>query len=644
MKKALMIVLGVVIAIAGAYSLQAGSGRAGKDGATLAGHGDKTGSVTPPPPKVAHLFESPLMAYLPADAVGFGVCDHRLPGAARLRNSALFELFGKWFRDPARVEKVLLDLSALSPMQEEEAAKFRAAVSTARKWHEAILEEVNRSGDLKTEDLLFFSSEPKEKQPFRFAMLSRMSGSYDPAPFAAKLTTLGLTIREEQSAGMKLYVWDVIEQLKKIGDIAEIPADDQKFLPQLGLFIGYKDNLVAMSTDRPDVERLLAPPPAQSTPPAALQSDYLKSLRQVIEFDPAENYCLSYTDYRRTILGTSKSLSSLEPGTDPATQQQVAQLMEGFPILGELQASGFYEGATSRVGIMFQLKSSLFDLTSWIDPLAKTGPVTVTSAMPDNALSAFVVGLQGLTDYKSQILNAVGLSPESPPNPMFEEFFNLGADITEIGFYGAFIPGEEVFPEGTVILASKRPQVTADFIKAAPQRFFPEQSGQLGSWVDKTIEGAKCSFLASPIGVGAFMTSTDSLVIVSTSEVGIGRAIQAVNGKTKKLSDVLSSSKLLRAGSNSLLFGYLDFAEMMKVFEGLKQSYAQYTGDIPELPQEVRELITVLGKVGFRLNVRNEILEMEFRQKEQRLGTTAAVKSEGSAAKCSDPNATECSL
>lgn len=566
-----------------------------------------------------HPFDYDIVKLMPADTMGLGVCDYRLPAAQRFQTSPLIELLGRWIRDPEKTQKLFEQLKMNIP-REENGPDPAAVLDIAKKLFDAFSEENKRNADLKTEETMFFTAQPKEALPLRLTFLGRVSSTYDPAPLIGRLKDLGMIIREEQHEGVTLHVWDIVDQLKKIGGIEHLSETDREFLPKLGLFFGSEGKSVAFSTEPLEAVRVLKGRAPEGPPSDILRSDYLQKLRNAIRFSHDESICVTVTDYRRAMRSAIELAKATKPETetDPMVAK-VNRLIDGFPLVAEINVSGYRDGFLSHSGFVFAEKSELIDLSSWIGPLRKSGPVTVTESMPDNVLMAISMNARSFADFRGLIASA---ATGAAPQELIDQAFAFVSDLTEVGLYAAYVAGEEVFPEVTFVFAANRPAAALEFIKSAPEKFLPEQMKAVGPWIEKTVQGQKSWYIATPLGVGAFISATDRFVIVSSSEVGLDRALGAATAKKKKLSQRLSEHHLLD-GSDALLFFYLDFEEMMRELDGLLQSQPQLAAGAPPIPQELRELVTVIGQIAMTVNIKEDIFETEFRQREVRSGTMA---------------------
>jgi len=171
--------------------------------------------------------------------------------------------------------------------------------------------------------------------------------------------------------------------------------------------------------------------------------------------------------------------------------------------------------------------------------------------------------------------------------------------------------GASPFPEVMIVAESSQSADIEKNVKAQLETALAS-SGMPLPWQQKTVGDAKVTYALSPFGVGAYLTSTPDLVVISSGEKLVSDLIQAgKNDSTGLLASLSQSSKDMVNNSKSIVVAYSNFTKIGNTLGSVQDSLAMFTGGKGSIQPDQIETIKNMGTVILSLNLEDNLVKLQ---------------------------------
>ena len=562
-------------------------------------------------PKNVDPFATPLVSFVPRDVNSLQRCDYSSASFKRYLESPLATIALSYLKEPDKIRTSIETLSGGKTLEEANIPQLGAALNKLKEITKAFTETEGFQDPYYAKDALVFQRPTTAQTPVSFAVVFFAERKMDLAGLVGKLRGLGANITDVSEAGLQYYTYNLMDIIAAFaGGNSPFSADA---IPKAVLHFGQVDNRFAMGTTQEDILPFLQNKPFP-TPPDLLTTEYAKATIGRIGFNPKVDYCYQYGDYRRVLRDMVAQLESMGTAGQPQDEQtkKGLDILRNLPLLGYSSSMRYDDGFDVSGSLGFEEKSEHFNLGRWLKYFTTSKASATTSLLP--ATSFWVFGIN-TSDLFKGLREALALIP-SPMPPDAEPTIAAVEAVNSIAIAINYVSGEALFPDLTIAIDSKSPDALVTQLRAIPSKI--PQSGALGGWIEKNIEGTKVAFIASPFGVGAFFATIDNHLVIASSEVAIRRAILIGRKKEKSLAETLTM-RSLPAGENALAFLYFDMPRLIETVEGLKGSLGAFIPPDQQqqfgIPPMLRELFDAVGALSFEVSVKGTFLDFRAKQK-----------------------------
>jgi hypothetical protein len=167
----------------------------------------------------------------------------------------------------------------------------------------------------------------------------------------------------------------------------------------------------------------------------------------------------------------------------------------------------------------------------------------------------------------------------------------------------ALLDGGAVSPFPAIALAIETNEPAA--VKSSLEQILTQSISKGGlpvdtNWMQTEVNGAAVSFIMSPLGIGIFLTETESAVLAATSQTALQTLIAG-----------RSSVQAVKDEQGSLVMGSVDFNELTQAMESVQSSLAMFTGGESLLTPEQMTNLKALGTGKAKVALNGS--ELEFK-------------------------------
>lgn len=177
--------------------------------------------------------------------------------------------------------------------------------------------------------------------------------------------------------------------------------------------------------------------------------------------------------------------------------------------------------------------------------------------------------------------------------------------------------GDSPFPDLILSAQSGEAPKMAEFLKTEINAILTAQF-QMSRWLEKDIQGAKVSYMLTPLGIGIYIGSVKDMVIVASTESAINAALLSATDANKALPSTLqANNRAVLTASSSLTNGYADFAKLAELIESVQGSLSLFTGGANAMNAAQIQGIKRMGIGAASLKISKGFLKGEIHVKPQ---------------------------
>ena len=192
-----------------------------------------------------------------------------------------------------------------------------------------------------------------------------------------------------------------------------------------------------------------------------------------------------------------------------------------------------------------------------------------------------------------------------------KSLLNLLDSIKTVAIGVRAAAGASPFPEVLLVAESSQAPEIEKNVKAQLDTALAS-SGMPLPWQQKDVGETKVTYALSPFGVGAYLTSTPDLVVLSTGEKLVSDMVQSSKNDSKGLLANLSqSSKDTVNNSKSIIVAYTDFSKIGNTLGSVQDSLSMFTGGKASIQREQIEQIKQIGTVMLSLNLEDNLVKLQ---------------------------------
>ena len=301
----------------------------------------------------------------------------------------------------------------------------------------------------------------------------------------------------------------------------------------------------------------------------------------------AKRFATGYVDVEKTVQAAAKSGAKVDTAA-----------MEAFPVSAIALALSMDETPETSLRLVYD--DAKVANNPWLKSLNSSVSKSFASVLPTKPLLVLSVDGKMIKDVKEAMLAGLG-----EMGALYSQQLAFLDDVKRIGIAASVAPmGQSLLPVPDLMIVAESSD--AEKTKNQLQSILGMammSSGMPGmTWQDKQIEGTAVKSMMAPMGMGLFLTSTNGLVVATSSEPVMKNALASKSGFASALpkrgeqvfSDVATVSNL-----------YLNFEEIGSYVEsmgGMVAMYAPPGQDAskflnPENIQAIKKMGTMIGAV-----------------------------------------------
>lgn len=218
--------------------------------------------------------------------------------------------------------------------------------------------------------------------------------------------------------------------------------------------------------------------------------------------------------------------------------------------------------------------------------------------------SVFVTSIDGglLKVAKAHALASTAGQPP-PPAPLLDQLDK----IEGIGLAVRNASGASPFPELIFTIHSTDAAALKEQLKAVIGVASAGQGLPVTGWQTKTVGALSVDFMASPLGLGAYLGVTDGAVVVATSE-GVFNDIE--RGNFAKEVGERFTHRAFTDDRAPIVLGYLSGQRLAAMVESLQASLAMFTGGQNMVDAATIQSLRSLGSIAMALTYNSGALRL----------------------------------
>lgn len=562
-------------------------------------------------PKKSEPFESKLVSFVPRDAHSIQRCNYDSESYRRYLGSPLVKIALSFFEDPDKIRTTIESLNGGKSLDELNIPQLGAALEKLKQINQAVKSTEGFQDPFYAKDALVFQRPTSAANPLSVAVVFSTNRKMDLDGLVGKLRGLGAVIGDATDEGVSYYTYNLMELVAAFANAdTGLPIAE---MPKATLHFGIRDDRFAIGTAKEDILPFLLNKPF-ATPPDLLLTDYAKTTLARANYNPESDYCIQYGDYRRVLSDMAAQIEAMAKGNTPEDEKtkRGVEMLRKLPLLGYTSSMRYDDGFDLLGSFGLEVKNEQFDLTPWIKYFTTSTPAASATLLP---ASSFFVQVLNTSDLAKGLREALKQLP-APAQADTETTIAAAEGITSFAYAINYVAGEALFPDLTVVIAAKSPEAIIAQLRSIPAKI--PQANTFGDWIEKTIEGTRVAFIASPFGVGAFLATVNNHVVVASSEVAIRRAILVGSKKEKSLADTLEARSLPK-GEHALYYLYIDMPRVIQTVDGLKGAVAGFMPPEQQaqlnIPPLLTELFDAVGAISVEFSLKDSFVDFRAKQK-----------------------------
>jgi hypothetical protein len=313
---------------------------------------------------------------------------------------------------------------------------------------------------------------------------------------------------------------------------------------------------------------------------------------------PGDSMTFAYFDVNKLIA----SLESL--GASTGVDAGANDLKE-IPVESVAAASSMTDSLSSVVSVSLSPKNE--KQKNMITSLVASGDNKTIGQVPADLMVLLSLDGGTIKSLKNAALAEAPPGAADMMKPMIELVDSL--KNISVGIRGA--SGATPFPEILIVAQSNKASEIEKMVKSQVQAAL-EGNGMPIPWQEKTVADAKVSYAVSPFGIGAYLTSVNDMVIITSAEKLVSDIIATGKSSSQSLlASLPNSSQDMVKNNKSLFLVYSDFNKVGNAISAAQDSLAMFTGGQGTLPADQIENIKQMGSIFLSLNVDNNLMKIE---------------------------------
>ncbi len=366
--------------------------------------------------------------------------------------------------------------------------------------------------------------------------------------------------------------------------------------PITKIYISASADKLSITSNSPLAEKFFAAEGENGIQKIKDSSEYKQATRGLTA--PGDSMTFAYFD-------VNKLVSSLETLGAATGVDAGANDLKQIPVESFAASSTMTDSLSSTVSVSLSPKND--KQKGIISSLTASGDNQAVSKVPADLM--ILLSLDGGT-IKS-IKNAA--LAEAPPGTadMMQPMIDLVDSLSNLSVGVRAGSGATPFPELLVVAQSSKASELEKTLKSQIEAGMAS-SGMPIPWQQKDIGEAKVSYAVSPFGVGAYLTSVNDMLILTSAEKLVGDVLNSSKGSgSSLLASLPSASQDLVKNSKSLFLAYSDFNKVGNAISSAQDSLAMFTGGQGTLPPDQIENIKQMGSVFLSFNVDSNLIKIE---------------------------------
>ena len=311
-----------------------------------------------------------------------------------------------------------------------------------------------------------------------------------------------------------------------------------------------------------------------------------------------ESMSFAFFDVNKLIAGLEELAAST--GVDAGASD-----LKEFPVEAVALSSSMDDSLSSTFNVALSPRNEM--QKKIIASFSPSGENASVSKVPSDMMVLISIDGGTIKSIKTAALDQAPPGIEEMAGPILGLIDSIKS--LSIGVRGA--SGATPFPELLILAQSSKAGEIATNVKSQLEEAMAS-SGMPIPFQEKEIAQAKVSYAVSPFGIGAYLTSLNDMVILTSAEKLVGDMIASSKSNDKSLlASLPKTSKNLAKDSKSLLVAYTDFTKLADAIGATQDSLAMFTGGAGGIPAEQIESIKQMGSVFLSLNMENNLVSIQ---------------------------------
>jgi len=240
---------------------------------------------------------------------------------------------------------------------------------------------------------------------------------------------------------------------------------------------------------------------------------------------------------------------------------------------------------------------------SWKKALKATGGQKTVGLTPADSIALISFDGEFIRGLKAEAMRQS--TPEE--SAMLQGMLSPLDRIGSLGIALRAASGASPFPELLIVAEAPNAAEVAAALKETVGPLTASSGMPLSPWQQKEIAGAKAEFMMSPMGVGLFLASKGSTLVLATSESGVAAVL---GGAAGNLSSTFKSSGT--DVSHALAAGYVNFVRMADLVKSFQENLAMFTGGQTVMDTTQLDEMRKQGSLTSSLTAGDDVVNLEL--------------------------------